>query len=55
MTCVVQHGDAFTRALTDKTLDAIWAKAVEDAASIPLPSDVRRQVAATLRRQPDIP
>jgi len=31
------------------------AKADEDAASIPLPSDLHRQVAAALRRQPDIP
>jgi hypothetical protein len=33
----------------------IRPKADEDAASIPLPSDLHRQVAAALRRQPDIP
>ena len=34
---------------------AIRAKADEDAASIPLLSDLHRLVAAALRRQPDIP
>jgi hypothetical protein len=33
----------------------IQVKTDEDAAPIPLPSDLHRQVAAALRRQPDIP
>ena len=40
------------RALTNKALGAIREKADEDAASIPLPSDLHRQVVA---RRPDIP
>ena len=42
------------RALTNKALDAIRAKAEEDATSIPLPSQLHQQVAAALRHQPDI-
>ena len=38
-----------------EALEAIRAKAEEDAASIALSSDLRRQVVAALRRQPDIP
>jgi hypothetical protein len=44
-----------TRALTNKALDAIRTKAEEDATSIALPAELRRQVVAALRRQPDIP
>ena len=51
-----QHArHVLTRALTNKALDAIRAKAEEDAASIELPSDLHRQVVAALERQPDIP
>ena len=44
-----------TRVLTNKALDAIRAKAEEDAASVALPSNLHHQVVATLKRQPDIP
>ena len=44
-----------TRALTNKALEAIQAKAEDDATSIPLPSKLHQQVVAALRRQPDIP
>ena len=44
-----------TRALTNKALDAIRAKAEADAASISLPSDLHRQVVAALKRQSDTP
>ena len=51
-----QHArHVLTRALTNKALDAIRAKAEEDATSIPLPSELHQQVVAALRRQPDIP
>jgi hypothetical protein len=51
-----QHArHVLTRDLTNKALDAIGAKAEEAAISIALPSDLRHQVAATLKRQPDIP
>ena len=51
-----QHArHVLARALTNKALDAIRAKAEDDAASIPLPSDLHQQVVAALKRQPDIP
>jgi bisphosphoglycerate-dependent phosphoglycerate mutase len=51
-----QHArHVLTRALTNKALEAIQAKAEEDAASIPLPSELHQQVVAALRSQPDIP
>jgi hypothetical protein len=50
-----QHArHVLARALTNKALDAIRAKAAEDAASSPLPSKMHQQVVAALRRQPDI-
>jgi hypothetical protein len=51
-----QHArNVLTRVLTNKALDAIRAKAEQDAASIPLSSELHEQVVAALRRQPDIP
>ena len=51
-----QHArHVLTRALTNKALDTISAKAEADAAEIALPSELRKQVVAALRRQPDIP
>ena len=45
-----QHArHVLTRALTNKALGAIRAKATEDAASIPLPSDLHRRVVAALQ------
>ena len=44
-----------TRALTNKALDAIRAKAEVDAASMSLPSDMHLQVVAALKRQSDMP
>jgi hypothetical protein len=53
---LVQHArHVLTRALTNKALEAMRAKAEEDASSIPLPSKLHEQVVAALRRQPDIP
>ena len=51
-----QHArHVLTRALTNRALEAMRAKAEEDASSIPLPSKLHEQVVAALRRQPDIP
>ena len=47
--------EVLTRALTNKALDTVRAKAQEDATSIPLPSELHQQVVAALRRRPDIP
>jgi hypothetical protein len=44
-----------TRDLANKALEAIGAKAEEDAASIPLPAKLHQQIAAALKRQKDIP
>jgi hypothetical protein len=43
-----------TRVLTNQALDAIRAKAEDDAGSIALPSDLRQQVVAAHERQSDI-
>lgn len=51
-----QHAQhVLTRALTNKALEAIRAKAEEDAHSIALSSDLHGQVVAALKRQPEIP
>jgi hypothetical protein len=51
-----QHArHVLTRALTNKALETIRAKAEEDAASIALSSDLHQQVVAALKRQPEIP
>jgi hypothetical protein len=43
------------RALTNKVLEAIRAKAEEDAASIALPPKMHQKVVAALKRQPEVP
>jgi hypothetical protein len=51
-----QHArHVLTRALTNKALDAIRAKAESDAASVALPSNLHRQVLGALERRPDVP
>jgi hypothetical protein len=51
-----QHArHVLTRALTNKALEAIRAKAEEDATSIALPSKLHQKVVAALKRQPEIP
>jgi hypothetical protein len=51
-----QHArDVLARALTNKALDDIRTKAETEAASIALPSELRQQIAAALKHQPDIP
>jgi hypothetical protein len=51
-----QHArHVMARALTNKALEAIQANAEEAATSISLPSELREQVVAALRRQPDLP
>jgi hypothetical protein len=44
-----------TRDPANKALEAIGAKAEEDAASIPLPAKLHQQVVTALKRQKDIP
>ena len=51
-----QHArHVLTRALTNKALDAIRAKAESDAASVALPSNLHRQVLGALKLRPDVP
>ena len=53
---LAQHArQVVTLAFTNKALEEIRAKAEADAAAVALPADLRRQVVAALKRQPDIP
>ena len=47
--------NVIARALTNRALETVRAKAEVDAAAIELPPDPRAQVVASLARQPAIP